>query len=226
MDLLMCRRVMSAGAAVLLVMSVTACPEDATQANARTFTITVSMAGTGTGKVAATPQATSYKEGTSVSLLATPSTMSNFTGWSGDCIGVANPCSLTLSDNRTVTATFTPSTGGAQYDGSYAGKWSGGQSNGATLTSDIALQLANGAVQGTLGPISGSVGAFSGTVSPTGAIAATIASGTNGCAVSLTGQATTVTSAGATTATISGAYTLLASVTCKTASGTWTATRK
>ena len=227
MDSLMCRRGMSAGAAVLLVMSTTACPEDATmQANARTFTITVSTAGTGTGKVVATPQSTFYAEGTTVSLLATPSAASNFIGWSGDCTGVANPCSLTMSDNRTITATFTPSTGAAQYDGSYAGKWSGGQSDGTNLTSDIALQLANGAIQGTLGPISGSVGTFSGTVSPTGAISATIASGPNGCAVSLTGQATTVTSGGAATATITGAYTLLASLTCKTASGSWTVTRK
>ena len=222
----MCRRGISAGAGVLLVMSTAACPEDATLAKARTFTLTVSTMGSGTGTVVATPQAVTYAEGTSVSVLATQSAASNFIGWSGDCTGVVNPCSLTMSDNRTVIATFTPSPGAAQYDGSYAGKWSGGQSDGTNLTSDIALQLANGAVQGTLGPISGSAGTFSGTVSPTGAISATIASGPNGCAVSLTGQASTVTAGGAATATITGAYTLLASLTCKTASGSWTVTRK
>ena len=223
----MYRRALSAGAGVLLVMITTACPEEATtQSKVRTFTLTMSTAGAGTGSVVATPQSVTYAEGTSVSVLATPSAASNFIGWGGDCTGVANPCSLTMSDNRTVTATFTPSTGAAQYDGSYAGKWSGGQSDGTNLTSDIALQLANGAIQGTLGPISGSVGTFSGTVSPTGAISASIASGPNGCAVSLTGQASTVTSGGAATATITGAYTLLASPTCKTASGSWTVTRK
>ena len=92
--------------------------------------------------------------------------------------------------------------------------------------SDIALKLANGAILGTLAPLSGSVAAFSGTVSPTGVISATIASGTNGCAVNLGGQATTAASGGATTATITGTYTLLASLTCNTASGSWTAARK
>lgn len=222
----MYRRGLSVGAGAFLVMLTTACPEETTQSKARTFTLTMSTAGAGTGSVVSTPQATSYTEGASVTLLATPSSASNFLGWSGDCTGVANPCAVIMSDNRTVTATFSPSTGVGQYDGSYAGKWSGGQSNGSNLTSDIALQLANGAIQGTLGPISGSVGTFSGTVSSTGAISATIASGPNGCAVSLTGQATTVTSGGATTATITGAYTLLASPTCKTASGSWTVARK
>jgi len=223
----MYRRGLSAGAGVLLVMITTACPEETTtQSKVRTFTLTMSTAGAGTGSVVATPQAASYTEGTGVSALATPSSASNFIGWSGDCTGVANPCSLTMSDNRTVTATFSPSTGAGQYDGSYAGTWSGRQSSGANLTSDIALKLANGAIQGTLAPLSGSVATFAGTVSPTGVISATIAAGANGCAVNLSGQATTAASGGATTATITGTYTLLASLTCNTASGSWTAARK
>ena len=222
----MYHRGLSAGAGVLLVLITTACPEETTQSKARTLTLTLSTAGAGTGGVVATPQATSYTEGASVSVLATPSSASNFIGWSGDCTGAANPCAVVMNDNKSVTATFSLSTGVGQYDGSYAGTWSGRQSSGANLTSDIALKLANGAIQGTLAPLSGSVATFSGTVSPTGAISATIASGTNGCAVNLSGQVTTAASGGATTATIAGAYTLLASLTCNTASGSWTAVRK
>lgn len=112
------------------------------------------------------------------------------------------------------------------YDGSYAGSWSGGQSNGATATGQMMLVLANGAVQGTVAPFSGSMDTFSGTVSSSGAISATIPSAPNGCAISLAGQAATLTTGGATTATITGTYALLASVTCKTATGTWNAVRK
>lgn len=112
------------------------------------------------------------------------------------------------------------------YDGSYSGSWSGGQSNGATATGQMTLMLASGVVQGTVAPFSGSMDTFSGTVSSTGAISATIPSAPNGCAISLAGQAATVTTGGATTTTITGTYALLASVTCKTAMGTWTATRK
>ena len=88
------------------------------------------------------------------------------------------------------------------------------------------LVLANGAVQGTVAPFSGSMDTFSGTVSSSGAISATIPSAPNGCAISLAGQAATLTTGGATTATITGTYALLASVTCKTATGTWNAVRK
>jgi len=115
---------MSAGAGVLLVMVTSACPETTTtQSKVRTFTLTLSTAGAGTGSVVPTPLATFYAEGTNVSVVATPLAASTFTGWSGDCTGVANPCSLTMSDNRTVTATFTPSTAVGSGVLTAAGPW-------------------------------------------------------------------------------------------------------
>ena len=47
-----------------------------------------------------------YDTGTPVTLTATAAAGSTFTGWSGDCSGLA--CSLTMSANRSVSATFEP----------------------------------------------------------------------------------------------------------------------
>lgn len=59
--------------------------------------------------------------GATVKVAATPVSGSAFTGWSGDCTGPANPCSITMSADKAVTATFTVSTGAGQFDGAYAG---------------------------------------------------------------------------------------------------------
>jgi hypothetical protein len=40
-------------------------------------------------------------------LTATPGSLPNiFSGWGGDCSGLGTQCDLTLSGDRTVTATF------------------------------------------------------------------------------------------------------------------------
>src|SRR6185295_4385807 len=80
-------------------------------------TLTLSTSGAGTGSVVATPAATSYAQGTTVSITATADSGSAFTGWGGDATGQGNPCTITMSTNRTVTAAFTPSTGVGQFDG-------------------------------------------------------------------------------------------------------------
>ena len=54
------------------------------------------------------PNAASYAAGTVVTLTATPAAGFQFSGWSGDLSGSANPTTITMSANRTVTATFTP----------------------------------------------------------------------------------------------------------------------
>ena len=81
--------------------------------------LTVKFAGGGAGTVAATDGSLScsnaqancsaaYAPGTPVSLQATPSGGSTFTGWSGACSGVdPMQCSVTLNANATITATFT-----------------------------------------------------------------------------------------------------------------------
>lgn len=67
-----------------------------------TYTLAVNKTGTGVGTVTG---AGSYDSGTVVIPTATASTGSTFMGWSGACTGTG-PCSVTLSANTTVTATF------------------------------------------------------------------------------------------------------------------------
>jgi hypothetical protein len=77
-------------------------------------TLTVTRAGTGTGKVTSTPAGincgtactATFPLGTSVTLKAAAAAGSRFTGWSGDCTGTNVNCKLKLSANRAATATF------------------------------------------------------------------------------------------------------------------------
>ena len=73
----------------------------------KTFALTVSKAGTGSGVVSCDGGAClpAYDEGTKVTLAATPDASSNFSGWSGACTG-AGACQVTMSEARSVTATF------------------------------------------------------------------------------------------------------------------------
>jgi hypothetical protein len=76
-------------------------------------TLTLTKAGSGTGTVTSSPAgitcgttcAHAFKHGTAVTLTAVASARSRFVGWSGDCSG-AGGCTLTMSANHSVTATF------------------------------------------------------------------------------------------------------------------------
>jgi uncharacterized protein (TIGR03437 family) len=75
-------------------------------------TLTITTSGTGSGTVSSSPAGTScgsgclsFAAGTVVTLTATPNTGSTFAGWSGACAGTGT-CILTMTDNKTVTATF------------------------------------------------------------------------------------------------------------------------
>jgi YVTN family beta-propeller protein len=70
------------------------------------YTLGVSMAGNGTGSVGLNPPGGTYNHGTSVSLTATPSSGSQFGGWSNSC-GTSNPCVVVMNGPQSVTATFT-----------------------------------------------------------------------------------------------------------------------
>ena len=50
----------------------------------------------------------SYASGTSVTLTATPASGYSFTGWLGDLTGTTNPAIITMTGNKTVTASFAP----------------------------------------------------------------------------------------------------------------------
>jgi hypothetical protein len=83
-----------------------------TAAFAASYTLSIDYAGTGWGYVASSPSGSEcgincYYSGTAVTLTATPNVGHSFTGWSG-CDSVnGNTCTVTMNQNRTVTATFT-----------------------------------------------------------------------------------------------------------------------
>ncbi len=84
---------------------------------ASTYELSVnkSVADTGTGVVTSTPSGIncgttcqkSYDPGTQVTLTATADLGSRFTGWTGACTNQQGPCTLSMTDNRVVTARFT-----------------------------------------------------------------------------------------------------------------------
>jgi NOL1/NOP2/fmu family ribosome biogenesis protein len=61
----------------------------------------------GAGVVAREPQANVYPKGQGVQLTAWPFPGQAFLGWSGDASGTQNPLTVTVTTNRTITATFT-----------------------------------------------------------------------------------------------------------------------
>jgi Leucine-rich repeat (LRR) protein len=79
------------------------------------YTLTVFKVGTGAGTVASTPGgldcgevcAASFAAGTIVTLTATPNGHSSFETWSGSLTGTANPQSLTMDRDKTITVIFT-----------------------------------------------------------------------------------------------------------------------
>jgi uncharacterized repeat protein (TIGR02543 family) len=74
------------------------------------FTLTVNTSGSGT--VSKSPDQPTYASGSIVSVTATPGAGQQFSGWSGDATGTANPLSVTMTSNKAITATFTATGGG------------------------------------------------------------------------------------------------------------------
>ena len=80
----------------------------------RSYTLTVSKDGTGSGTVSSSPAGIDcgsdcsevYSYGTSVTLSAAPAAGSSFTGWSGACTGTGD-CTISVTAAKSVTATFT-----------------------------------------------------------------------------------------------------------------------
>ena len=68
-----------------------------------TYTLSTSASN---GTVARTPNQTSYTAGETVTLQAAPNSGYTFTGWSGSLSGSANPASLVMDANKSVTAGF------------------------------------------------------------------------------------------------------------------------
>ncbi len=73
--------------------------------NLKEYTLTVNIVGS--GSVSKNPDQATYAHGTVVSLDPEPALGWSFAGWSGDLSGSADPESITMDGDKTVTATFT-----------------------------------------------------------------------------------------------------------------------
>ena len=71
-----------------------------------TYTLSVSTSPPGGGTVTINPQKSTYCAGDVVTLTATPNSEYEFNSWSGDASGSANPMTLTMNSNKSVTANF------------------------------------------------------------------------------------------------------------------------
>ncbi|HEY5580364.1 MAG TPA: carboxypeptidase regulatory-like domain-containing protein [Rhodoferax sp.] len=142
--------------------------------------LVVSLAGTGSGSVTSSPAGIScgatcsagFASGTSVTLTATPSTGSTFTGWSGACSGTGSCVVTKTATTQTVTATFTTQGVTGTWNGSFV--WPGANYSGCsstTLYPSISLTQNGSSVTGTWdsatysGPINGNTMTITG-VSP------------------------------------------------------------
>ncbi len=67
---------------------------------------TLTTTAIGSGSITATPQLPWYPDGSDVALTAVPGTHHDFYRWEGDASGNANPLTLAMSANRSVSARF------------------------------------------------------------------------------------------------------------------------
>ena len=65
----------------------------------------------GSGTVTSSPTGPTYNAGASVTLAAAAGVNSTFTGWSGACSGKASSCTVVMTGNAAVTATFNSTRG-------------------------------------------------------------------------------------------------------------------
>jgi uncharacterized repeat protein (TIGR02543 family) len=80
-------------------------PYETGSSNQEQFTLNTSVSGTGT--ISLDPSYGTYDAGTTVTLTATPGTGWSFSGWGGDLSSTANPATITMNSNKTITASFT-----------------------------------------------------------------------------------------------------------------------
>ena len=131
---------------------------DVTMSEARNVTasftpwpvLTVTRSGAGTGSVSSAPSGIScgtdctetLSPGSPVTLTATASAGSNFSGWAGACNGTTATCSVTVSAATSVTANFAvtpPSSSSSSSGGSKGGGGGGGRVDPAWLALAISL---------------------------------------------------------------------------------------
>lgn len=104
------------------------------------YTLVMSKTGSGTGTTTPTLGNHIYDYGIEITISASPATSSTFNGWSGDATGTSN-VTLTMSGNKSVTATFTLKsytiTASAEANGSISPSGAVGVNHGADQTFTI-----------------------------------------------------------------------------------------
>jgi len=160
------------------------------------YTLSVTGGGTGQGTVTApginctisagsasgTCSAT-YASGSAVSLSATPTGGSTFTGWGGACSGTGG-CGLTMNANKSVSATFTGPIN--NYTLSVTG---GGTGQGTVTGTGINCTISAGSASGTCSAIYASGSSVTLAATPTGNSTFSgwggACSGTGGCGITM-----------------------------------------
>ncbi len=100
------------------------------------YTLTTNTSGS--GSISLSPSGGTYDSSTVVTLTANPGTGYQFSSWSGDLTGSANPDSITMNANKSVTATFSQISGGSG-EVEIAGSWNNASSHTAESGSNRLL---------------------------------------------------------------------------------------
>jgi hypothetical protein len=105
-------------------------------------TLSVAVTGGANGAVTSSPGGIdcgssctyAYPTGSDVTLTATPASGKSFTGWGGACSGSATTCTVALSADRSVSATFGSGSGGGGGGGSTGGSSSSSASSSGSTS--------------------------------------------------------------------------------------------
>lgn len=155
------KRFRSVAILTALVIAIAACTGP-TPPEEEKVTLTVNVAGDGTGTVTfdsaagdSAEGATEHDKGTVVTLVATATGGSTFVGWSGDCTGLATTCQVTMDSDKDVSANFDPAPPAeVQLSVAFTGSTGSGRVVQAELGIDC--EFDGGTASGECGPVTAS----------------------------------------------------------------------
>jgi uncharacterized repeat protein (TIGR02543 family) len=104
------------------------------------YALTVNVDGSGS----VNPSGGFYDSGAMVTLTATPDAGYQFSGWSGDLTGAANPATITMNADKNITATFVPSNAGGGTQVAFEESKTGSSSKSTTVATSANLTGVNG----------------------------------------------------------------------------------